>query len=315
MRLARIDGGGVRLAAPAKVNLSLDVLGRRPDGYHDLETVMAPVSLFDALEARPAAEGVSLAVEGAAIPADETNLVLRAWRAAEALAGRPLPARLRLAKRIPAGAGMGGGSSDAAAALLAAAALHGLAFPLLAAAAERIGSDVPFFLQDGFALCTGRGERVEPFPGWPGLWLVILFPGFSCPTAAVYARHDALAARPGAAPASALALTPPGGRGKVVRDALATRDIDALRRALWNGLEPAIYDAWPTLTEIRDTMTMLGVVPARVTGSGSALYGVFAGEREARAASGRLSGRGFETVFCARAGAEGAPRGEEGTVR
>ncbi|MEK7270699.1 MAG: 4-(cytidine 5'-diphospho)-2-C-methyl-D-erythritol kinase [Planctomycetota bacterium] len=295
MRIERLSGGGVRLFAPAKVNLFLEVLARRPDDYHDIETVMAPLALFDVLEAHPAPLGVSLEIEGGeGIPAGESNLVLRAWRAAEQAAGRTLPARLRLRKRIPAGAGMGGGSSDAAAALQAAAALHGLDPSALPAAAASVGSDVPFFLGDGFALCTGRGERIEPCPSWPDLWIVAHFPGFPCPTATVYRRHD-----------ERFPLTPDPRRASVLLHAIGNRDLSALRRSQWNRLEAAVFSDWPHLQEIRDTMATLGEAPVHVTGSGSALFGVFGHAQDAREAEARLRFRGFKDVFCAPADAGG----------
>jgi len=173
------------LPARAKLNLSLLVTGRRPDGYHEVDTVLQAIDLHDLLEAEPAGE-TSLEVVGEA-PPDAENLVLKAHAALEDASGHRLPTRFRLHKRIPPGAGLGGGSSDAAAALRLAASLHGLKVdPALAAG---LGADVPFFLCGGAARATGRGEHLRPCaPGGP--WFAVAWPGFGLSTADVYRRWD-----------------------------------------------------------------------------------------------------------------------------
>jgi 4-diphosphocytidyl-2-C-methyl-D-erythritol kinase len=169
------------LPAHAKLNLDLVVLGLRPDGYHDLRTRFQAISLHDLLLIEPA-DATSL--EGG-LPDD---LVLRAQRALERAAGRPLPARLRLVKRIPAGAGLAGGSADAAAALRGLARLHGLDLDLAPVAAE-LGADVPFLLSGGAAVAQGRGERLAPAATDTG-WYAIAWPGFPLSTPAVFRRWD-----------------------------------------------------------------------------------------------------------------------------
>jgi 4-diphosphocytidyl-2-C-methyl-D-erythritol kinase len=195
----------LRLSCPAKVNLSLELLGRRPDGYHELRSVMAPISLADDLELRLAAEpGVRLRVEGADLPAGPDNLVHRAAalvldevRAAAAGAAHEPAApgvEIRLVKRIPVGAGLGGGSSDAAGTLVGLDRLLGspLGPARLARLALRLGADVPFFVGGRAALATGVGERLEPLPPLPTLWMVLVNPGFPVSTADVYREFDAL---------------------------------------------------------------------------------------------------------------------------
>ena len=172
------------LPARAKLNLTLTVSGTRPDGFHDIDTVLQAIDLHDLLEAEPAAE-TSLEVEGDA-PAGPDNLVLKALVQLERQLGRTLPTRFRLHKRVPAGAGLGGGSSDAATALRLAAAVHGLASVELGAVAAAVGADVPFLLCGGAARATGRGELLEPrAPAEPG-WYAIAWPGFALTTAEVY---------------------------------------------------------------------------------------------------------------------------------
>lgn len=171
------------LAVPAhaKLNLDLAVLRLRPDGYHEVRTRYQAISLHDLLLIQPAAT-TSL------VGGYPDDLVLRAQRALERAAGRPLPARFRLVKRIPAGAGLAGGSADAAAALRGLSRLHGLDLDLAAIAAE-LGADVPFLLSGGAADACGRGERLTPARPATG-WYAIAWPGFAVSTPAVYRRWD-----------------------------------------------------------------------------------------------------------------------------
>ena len=163
------------LAAHAKLNLSLSVHGRLPDGRHTVSTVLQAISLHDLLFARRA-DRTSLAVEGEAPPGSD-NLVLRAQAALEAAAGQPLPVAFRLVKRIPAGAGLAGGSSDAATALRAVAQLYGLKLDLHPIAAE-LGADVPFFVHGGTAEASGIGADLRPTAPAAG-WFAIAWPGDS----------------------------------------------------------------------------------------------------------------------------------------
>jgi 4-diphosphocytidyl-2-C-methyl-D-erythritol kinase len=179
---------------PAKLNRFLAVLGRRADGFHDLELVTTVLDgvpdLTDTLTGEPAAE-LTLSITGpmgAGLGADESNLVIRAWRLLEAEAGRSLPAALRLEKRIPHGAGLGGGSSDAAAALRLGNRLFGLGLgeDHLLRLAARLGSDVPLFLLGGTVLGLGRGERVFPMRPIPMEPILLVHPGLHVSTPSVY---------------------------------------------------------------------------------------------------------------------------------
>ena len=167
----------VELLAPAKLNLWLEVLGRRPDGYHEIDSCLVAIDLCDTVRVTPAAT-TSVSVEGLAAPTDESNL---AWRAAAALG---TPARIHIVKRIPPGAGLGGGSSDAAAVLRALG--PNLAPERLQAIAVSLGADVPFFLTGGTARCRGFGERVEPLEGGAGRRFLLVVPEIHMSTAAVY---------------------------------------------------------------------------------------------------------------------------------
>lgn len=268
--------------APAKTNLFLEVRGRRPDGFHELDTVFVELALADELTATPRPDDalvLEVAGEGAggAVPAGPENLV---WRAADALrrrAGRPeLGATLRLTKRIPAGGGLGGGSSDAAAALRALDEAWKLRSDpaALAELAAGLGSDVPFFLAGGVQRGRGRGELLEPLsrPARP-LELVLLLPPFPCPTPQVY---RALAPH--------LPTEPRGPEALLA--ALASGDPAEVGAALFNRLEAPAFALFPALAELKQELEALpGVVGALLSGSGSTLLGV---ARDGAAAAGAL---------------------------
>lgn len=245
----------MRILAPAKLNRFLAVLGRRPDGFHEVElvtTVLEGVAgLTDILEAEPA-EGLSLQVEGPAawgLEATEENLILRAWRMLEGEAGGPLPARLHLEKAIPHGAGLGGGSSDAAAALRLGCALFGLAVPeaRLSELAACLGSDVPLFLLGGTVHGRGRGEQVAPLDPVPLEPILLLHPGLHVPTPRVYAALASV----GYPPVQPL---PP----------LRPEEVPPWR----NDLTAAALHVCPALAEVRDLLRGSGGEPI-LCGSGS----------------------------------------------
>lgn len=263
--------------APAKVNLGLEVLGRRPDGYHELATWMLAIDLADRVRARRVAQsGLRLRVLGpqrdADVPEDERNL---AWRAARAVLERAEPGaglELELEKHVPSGAGLGGASSDAAAALLAAEGALGIELgpgerrERLAA----LGSDCVFFAEAGpagLARCTGRGERVEPVEGSPpDWWLVLVTPALRCPTAAVYSALRAPLCASGAA--SSL-------------PSIVSRPAREVRGELFNSLEEAALRAVPELYAWKEVVSGSGARPVQLSGSGSSFYGLFDEREEA----------------------------------
>ena len=258
---------------PAKVNLSLRVLGRRPDGYHELRTVFQAVDLWDTLEGERA-EGLHLRCEPASVPADRTNLVLRAAFALREAAGQPsLGASLVLRKSIPVGGGMGGGSTDAAGALLLLSRLWGLALPgrRVRALAATLGADVPFFLQGGPALGRGRGDDLEPLPFAGPRSILLGIPPFGSSTAEVYA-----------------ALTAGGGGVSLRRLSAGNWRKDKEFSASRNDLEATVLARWPELQRFRDALAREGAMQASVAGSGSTVFGVFADEARRRAAAAAL---------------------------
>ena len=175
----------MRWLAPAKINLSLRVLGRRQDGFHDLSSLMVPVSVFDQLEIFPKEEGdLEFSCNAPGVPVDESNLVVAAVRLFCRSVGLLPQLRVRLEKQIPHGAGLGGGSSDAASTLLALDYIFQTRLPreALADMAAELGSDIPFFIYQSAAWIGGRGERVEPVSGLPVLPLLLVKPPFGVPT-------------------------------------------------------------------------------------------------------------------------------------
>ncbi|MCB9831299.1 MAG: 4-(cytidine 5'-diphospho)-2-C-methyl-D-erythritol kinase [Planctomycetes bacterium] len=266
--------------AAAKVNLWLEVLGRRPDGYHELETVMHEVDLEDLVELSRRRDSSTLVVEGAAIAADESNLAFKALRALEAKVGRSLPTALRLVKRIPAGGGLGGGSSDAAAVLRGLVRLHDLDLgpEELEEVAAGFGSDTAFFVRGGTAMCRGRGERLEALEPPSPLDLVLVLPGLHVPTPAVF---------------RALELTVRSRQPYDFLTALRANDPIELRARLFNRLEEPARKLHPELGRILDH---LAAERAILSGSGSTIFCLCASGDEAEALAGRVHGEcGLET--------------------
>src|SRR5215216_6900257 len=182
----------MQILAPAKINLSLRIVGKRSDGFHELDTIMAPISLCDeiSIERSEAKEGIQFQCDDASVPLGDENLVVRAAKTFFAVTKLKSAVSIQLKKKIPHGAGLGGGSSDAASTLLALNELFETKLPrdALAKIAEGIGSDVPFFIFQSTAVCKGRGELVTPIRLRNRLSVLLLKPQFSVPTAWAYAR-------------------------------------------------------------------------------------------------------------------------------
>jgi 4-diphosphocytidyl-2-C-methyl-D-erythritol kinase len=286
-------GHGTTVRAPAKLNLSLAVLERRADGFHEIESLMVPVSLADTLHVAPAAApgirlrvryGAGLAAGPAAalardVPADAGNLVVRAADLLAREAGIDRGLDIELVKEIPSGAGLGGGSSDAAAVLAAAARVWGLDWSTdrLAALGARIGSDVPWFFAGGAAIASGRGERIDPVGGLPPLAAVIGCPATGLSTAAVYGRCVPDAARRGDAARLAAAL--------------ASGGLRAALPFLHNDLESPARSLSPAIDRLLAALGAAGGFAPRLTGSGSACFALAHTLAEAEAVAARLAAR------------------------
>jgi len=251
----------VVLSAPAKVNLTLEVTGRRADGYHEIATVFQCVDLCDRLVLEDAAT-LSLESTSPDVPVDERNLALRAAQLLREAARIDRGVHVRLDKRIPVGAGLGGGSSDAAAALLGLDRLWRLRWApeRLAEVAVQLGMDVPFFLGSGRAIGTGRGEQLERLPSGGGYALVLINPGFGLSTREVYGRVIPT-------------VYSDGGRVPAMREALRRRNTRLVAANLYNGLEAVVGPADP-IRRMKAALMSAGALGAAMSGSGPTVFGV-----------------------------------------
>jgi 4-diphosphocytidyl-2-C-methyl-D-erythritol kinase len=266
---------------PAKVNLVLEILSKRADGYHEISTVLQAVDLFDRLTVE-AAEGFSLVTTDPDLPAADGNVAMRAARALADAAGIGRGARIALDKRIPVAAGLGGGSSDAAATLVALNRLWALRWSAarLAEVAIGLGMDVPFVLGRGRALATGRGERLQSPPAEGGYALVLVNPKFPLSTRDVYGR----------VPAGWKAE--PNGTREVMA-ALKTRSAARLAAVLTNHLEDVVAPTVPAIGHMKAALLAAGALGAAMSGSGPTVFGVARSLDHARQIRRRVSRAGW----------------------
>ena len=278
----------ITIRAHAKINLDLRVLGPRLDGYHELRTVYQTIALHDVIECVPREGPLAIECDAAGVPLDGSNLV---WRAADALwraLRRRTPVRdvlIRLQKNIPLQAGLGGGSADAAAALMALSRLWKVPVrpAQLTDVAATLGADVPFFLAGGTALGLGRGDEVYPLADLPRHWIVLLVPGFGVSTADAYNWYD-----------SERDLS----RGSGSREPQHVPGPWPSRAAqMINDLEPAIARHHPEIDHMRTALRRAGALAAAMSGSGSAVFGLFQKRADALAAVGGLSGSGWRVLL------------------
>jgi 4-diphosphocytidyl-2-C-methyl-D-erythritol kinase len=278
----------LRRLSPCKVNLLLNILGKRADGFHELETLFHHVPLHDELEfSTSSTSGVQFTCDQPELPVDASNLVVRAAaRFLEAARLEGHGVRIHLSKRIPLAAGLGGGSSNAAHTLLGLNKLLG--FPLdsgtLDGLAASLGSDVNFFLQDRPALGTGRGDKVaglEPFPALKGCAMLLFHPGFGISTAWAYgelARYPA-------------ALNGKPGRAADLAARFQSGDLVAAGTAMYNSLEAPALHKYPILQLYQEFLREHGAWAALMSGSGSTTFGIFHSRAKADAAVGPFQER------------------------
>ena len=286
------------LPAFAKINLGLRVLGRRPDGYHEIRTLFQTISLHDTLSFETAPGGrLELTCTDPSIPTDETNLVVRAAGALRERFGVTASARVRLEKVIPAGGGLGGGSSDAAVTLAALAVLWGVETDAgeLAEIGARLGADVPFFLTGGTAAGKGTGADIQPLPDAPKMHLCVVTPGVHVSTAEAY---KALGAR---------ALTKPDVAANLSVSRAEAEFSDSSCDVWSNDFEAVVVRLYPEVGRAREALKQTGARRVMLSGSGSSVFGVFESEAEAGRARGALGGvesawKVFACVTLSRAG-------------
>jgi 4-diphosphocytidyl-2-C-methyl-D-erythritol kinase len=303
----------VLVHTPAKINLFLEVLARRGDGFHEIESLMGPVTVFDTVEFVPRNDGElrlkcrwaggmvarenpghgqpRIAPDGKEhrsealgdLPKGDRNLVHRAATRLRELSGSRLGASIRLTKRIPSASGLGGASSDAAAALVAANVAWRLHWPLarLAELAAELGSDVPFFLSGGWAVCRGRGERIEADRGGR-LHVAVVRPKTGLSTPQVYGQ-----CRPAAIARSASPL----------RAGLSAGDWRTIRSGMFNRLSEAATGLNPSVGRLQDSLGQLGCVTEQMSGSGSSCFGICHSARHARRVAAQLRSQRVGEVY------------------
>lgn len=273
----------VTVEAAAKINLSLAILGRLPNGYHELAMVMQSVSLYDTVtvETLPKGGRRVLTCDAKGVPCDERNI---AWRAADAFfaaAGLPpLPLAIRIQKRIPSKAGLGGGSADGAAVLAALQYLcrEPLSADKLLKAGLSVGADIPFCLTGGTALAKGVGEKLTPLPPLPDCTLLLAKPQAGVSTAAAYAAYDQ--ADSGVCPDSAALVA-----------ALSEGDLPKIAARMENVFEALV--PLPDVAKLREMILSCGALGSRMSGSGSAVFGIFADNETAEACAAECEKRGL----------------------
>ena len=257
----------MRLQAFAKINLGLDVLGKREDGYHEVRMIMQTIRMYDQLDMRKSVEpGIHLTTNKKYIPVDENNLV---WRAAKLMmdtCGIMEGVSIHLHKVIPVAAGMAGGSSDAAATLVGMNRLFhcGLSKEKLMELGVQIGADVPYCVLRGTALAEGIGEKLTVLPPMPDCWILIGKPGISVSTKYVYTTLD-------------------------LNTDTVHPDIDGMKKArMGNVLQDVTIPAYPEVERIKEQMKTLGAVNAMMSGSGPTVFGIFDNEEKAQKACQKL---------------------------
>ena len=263
-----------RREAPAKINLALDILGKRPDGYHALCSVMQTVSLCDTVELAEGGEGFTLSMAGFTPPEGRKTLEQRAAEAFFARLGRAMPPlTVAITKRTPAYAGLGGGSADVAALLRILRDRYApeMEDTTLESIGAEVGSDMPFCLRGGTALAEGRGEILTDLPPLPDCWIVLCKPPFPIPTPMLFARADSVAIRhrpdiPG------------------MRKALENGDLEGVAGRLGNVFEEVLPPECGAVFAIRDALLAAGALGAGMSGSGPTVFGIFREEGLARAA-------------------------------
>ena len=282
-------GSVITLDTPAKINLTLEILGKRPDGYHELRSIVMPVSLMDTVSVTSTYAQVAMTltvsagVDVSKIGAADRNLAVRAARLMQERYRINAGARIHIHKRIPIGGGLGGGSADAAGVILGLNRLWelGLSREELMALGADLGSDVPALVHGGAVLMEGRGERVRGlFDGDPpaaceGFWLVIANPGVMCPTPDVYRkwRGD---------------LTPPPSILHNMTSSVRTSDVSAAAEALYNGLQRGVFESYPEVAQTATRLQEAGCLGVLLSGSGASVFGLARDEAHGQSISRKL---------------------------
>ncbi|HHT9129449.1 MAG TPA: 4-(cytidine 5'-diphospho)-2-C-methyl-D-erythritol kinase [Candidatus Brocadiaceae bacterium] len=263
------EQGKIKIAAPAKINLFLEILGKRPDGYHEIETVMQEISLFDHIYIENSDKEIEFTCSNSKLPIGEDNLVLKAVRLFQKESKIFRGVKIYLDKNIPISAGLGGGSSDAVATLLGLNKLWQVGYDekKLMSLAGKLGSDTPFFVIGNTAICKGRGEVVTPYPLHAKYNYVIIYPRVEVSTATVYKNFK-------------ISLTKNLKDVNLFLQFLASGSPEKLGMCLHNRLEEGVFSLYPGIGKIKETLSKFNFCGTLLSGSGSALYGLCRGEND-----------------------------------
>jgi 4-diphosphocytidyl-2-C-methyl-D-erythritol kinase len=269
----------MKLRADAKINLGLHIVAKRPDGYHNIETVFHQVDLLDEIDLLQTEEGTQFVCNSPGLSSDNSNLCVRAVNVMRDLTGIHTGVEITLKKRIPIAAGLGGGSADAAAVLQGLRTLWAIDITdeELRTVSATLGSDVPFFLAGGTAYATGRGEIIEPFDLPIPYWILVVAPSLHVSTSWAYAhlKFGQTSQRPHLPSLLRTSMNDPA----------------TLRKKLRNEFEPVVFNAYPEVRQIKESLLSGGAALALMSGSGSSVFGLFADETTTRRMAGELSPR------------------------
>lgn len=265
------------IKARAKINLTLDILGKRADGYHNVEMIMQSVALHDTITIKKGDQGIEITGDATKIPLTKENLVYKAVEAIFRRTKQNLGCQIDIKKEIPVAAGLAGGSTDAAAALTGLNQFFklGLTQAELMELGATIGSDIPFCIMGGTALAYGRGELIKPLPPMPKLWVVMAKPDIGVSTAEIYQNYDA--ARVVEKPNTDL----------MVKTVVAG-DVEQIKHNLINVLESVTMARYPQVKEIKELMVRLGVKSTLMSGSGPTVFGLTNTEQEAQSMASKM---------------------------
>ena len=296
----------LHLLSPAKINLHLSILGRRPDGYHNLSMLMEKVSLFDELTLEEIPKGIELVDALPDVP-QEKNLVFKAARLLQEVSGADRGVRIHLKKNIPMGGGLGGGSSNAATVLKGCNELWGLHWSVerLVPLAAKLGADVPFFLYEGPAKVAGIGDIITPLESLPKLWIIIINPGVSVPTPWAYSAWDDTRCQ---APGETLR------KGLTVENlnVREPRTFGGVLQALHNDFESVVIPEYPEIQKAKEVLEQVGARGVLMSGSGSSVFGLFETKEAREAAAKKIGGKpqGAQVFAVENVGAPGFEPGD-----
>jgi len=287
----------ISLRSPAKINLYLAILGKRPDGYHEVENIMHTISLHDLITIRRGSEDIDFSTDSDEIPVDRNNFVIQAAEGFFEESGIPPAVKIHLEKRIPVAAGLGGGSSNAAVTLLGLNSLFGspLSLAKLHRIASSIGSDAPFFLYGGAGICRGRGEQVKPLESTLSFSGIVVTPPIKVSTASIYKKlKNTLTNK---------------NRSSTILTYLKKNNYAGIAELCYNGLEQTVLNSVEGLEKLKESLVKCGSSKVIVSGSGPSLFGFLPAEylKEAMLSVVKLVG---DAVFVATAKSETTNAGE-----